>query len=150
MPLCCHLCVGGDLNTTIQLEYTDNPVVSCPKAYPEGKYWNYGYNINLSQSIFNYSSWAALAGAKNVVKAAEATYNAAAQSLISRTIQAYTQVLSDYETLQTQQAQSNYLYQNLRSQRKNPWITCNMRRLRRAITDLTIATEISDQNTLSI
>jgi outer membrane protein len=108
--------------------------------------------LTLDQSIFNYSSWAALAGASNTVKASEATYSAAAQTLIKDTIAAYTGVLSAEEQLRVQHAQTQYLLQNLRSTKQQFDVGL------KAITevydyqsqyDSSVAGEIADQNALS-
>lgn len=114
--------------------------------------WDYTYGLTLNQSIFNYSSWAGLAQAKASVKASAATYNAAAQSLISSTIGAYTTVLTDYEQLRVQKAEVAYDQQNL---------TANQEKYRVGLVAVTavyqlqskrdtdIATQITDQNKLS-
>lgn len=62
------------------------------------------YNGNLwqltaSQAIFNYQAWAQVKQAKASVKAAQATFNDAAQHLILRTTKAYFDVLFAKDTL---------------------------------------------------
>lgn len=57
------------------------------------------WQINASQAIFNYKAWAAMQQAKASIKAAQATFNNAAQDLILRTANAYFQVLLAKDTL---------------------------------------------------
>lgn len=62
------------------------------------------YNSNVlqvtaSQAIFNYQAWSQVAQAKASVKAAQATFNDAAQDLILRTSKAYFDVLFARDTL---------------------------------------------------
>ncbi|RUR08454.1 TolC family outer membrane protein [Legionella sp. km772] len=62
----------------------------------------YGSNqwqVTASQAIFNYQAWAAINKAKASVKAAQATFNDAAQNLILRTAKAYFDVLFAKDTL---------------------------------------------------
>ncbi|MFI4918825.1 MAG: TolC family outer membrane protein [Legionellales bacterium] len=62
----------------------------------------YNYNawqLTASQAIFNYQAWAQIAQAKASVKAAQATFNDAAQDLILRTAKAYFDVLLSKDTL---------------------------------------------------
>ena len=57
------------------------------------------WKLAASQAIFNYQSWAQVQQAKASVKAAHATFNDAAQSLILRTAAAYLNVLYARDTL---------------------------------------------------
>ena len=57
------------------------------------------WKLSASQAIFNYQSWAQVQQAKASVKAAHATFNDAAQSLIVRTATAYLNVLYARDTL---------------------------------------------------
>ena len=65
-----------------------------PEIYNSGL-----WKINASQAIFNYQSWAKVQQAKASVKAAQATFNSAAQDLILRTAKAYLDVLFSKDTL---------------------------------------------------
>lgn len=58
-------------------------------------YWQ----VNSSQALFNYQAWSQVQQAKASVKAAQATFNDAAQNLILRTASAYFQVLLAKDTL---------------------------------------------------
>jgi outer membrane protein len=55
--------------------------------------------LTITQTVFNFAQFAALAGAKASAKQAEATLNSAAQNLIIRVAQAYFQVLQDEDNL---------------------------------------------------
>lgn len=57
------------------------------------------WQVQASQAIFNYEAWAKVQQAKASVKAAQATFNDAAQDLILRTAKAYFQVLLAKDTL---------------------------------------------------
>lgn len=120
------------------------------KQPPKG--WNYTYGLTLDQSIFNYNSWANFAQAKSAVKASAATYNAAAQSLISRTISAYTTVLTDYEQLRVQTAKVAYDQKNLaanQEQYRVGLVAVTAVYQIQSEKDTDIAKQITDQNKLS-
>lgn len=76
-----------------------------------------GYSVQLAitQTIFNFAQFAAVAGAEDTCKQADATLNSAAQSLMLRTASAYFAVLQDEDNLQfiraTKKAFSKQLYQ---------------------------------------
>lgn len=57
------------------------------------------WQVTASQAVFNYQAWAQVAQAKASVKAAQATFNDAAQNLILRTAKAYFDVLFAKDTL---------------------------------------------------
>lgn len=65
----------------------------------EATYNNNQWQVNASQAIFNYQAWAQVQQAKASVKAAQASFNNAAQDLIIRTANAYFQVLLARDTL---------------------------------------------------
>lgn len=62
-------------------------------------YGNTLWQVTASQAIFNYQAWAQIKQAKASVKAAQATFNDAAQNLILRTSKAYFDVLFAKDTL---------------------------------------------------
>lgn len=62
-------------------------------------YGSHLWQVNASQAIFNYQAWAKVSQAKASVKAAQATFNDAAQNLILRTAKAYFDVLFAKDTL---------------------------------------------------
>jgi outer membrane protein len=57
------------------------------------------WQVTASQAVFNYQAWAKVAQAKASVKAAQATFNDAAQNLILRTAKSYFDVLLAKDTL---------------------------------------------------
>ncbi len=62
------------------------------------------WSLNLSQEIFNWSSWMSLKAADKQVAEAEANYQAAGQDLILRVATAYFNVLSALDTLKAQES----------------------------------------------
>ncbi|HDV6758764.1 TPA: TolC family outer membrane protein [Legionella pneumophila] len=62
-------------------------------------YGSYLWQVNASQALFNYQAWAKVSQAKASVKAAQASFNDAAQNLILRTAKAYFDVLFAKDTL---------------------------------------------------
>lgn len=75
------------------------------------KYLN---RIVLNQSVFNFSYWKELAAAKNNVKAAQATYNAAVQNLMLRVANAYFEILKRQEVLSATEAEKRATAQQYR------------------------------------
>lgn len=67
-------------------------------------YGNTQWEVTASQAVFNYQAWAKVQQAKASVKAAQATFNDAAQNLILRTAKAYFDVLLAKDTLEFAQA----------------------------------------------
>lgn len=57
------------------------------------------WTVTASQAVFNYQVWSRVQQAKSSVKAAQATFNNAAQDLITRTASAYFNVLFAKDTL---------------------------------------------------
>lgn len=57
------------------------------------------WQANASQAVFNYQAWARVQQAKASVRAAQATFNDAAQDLMLRTASAYLEVLFARDTL---------------------------------------------------
>lgn len=74
---------------------------SGPGSNNLGSYSQRGYQLNAvaTQTIFNFAQFANLSGAKAVAKQADATLNAAAQSLMIRVANAYFAVLQDEDNL---------------------------------------------------
>lgn len=70
----------------------------------DGTYNSRMWQITASQAIFNYQAWAQVQQAKALVKAAQASFNDAAQNLILRTAQAYFNVLFAQDTLNFSEA----------------------------------------------
>ena len=73
--------------------------VAVGSALSDIYYDNTLWQLTASQAIFNYQAWAQVKQAKASVKAAQATFNDAAQSLILRTAKAYFDVLFAQDSL---------------------------------------------------
>ncbi len=76
-------------------------------------YWNSGPSLILSQPIYNHALWVQLSQADSQVAAAEATYEAAEQSLIVRTAAAYYAILLAQDTLEFARMQRQSLERQL-------------------------------------
>lgn len=76
-------------------------------------YYTTSYTVSLQQALFNYQAWETLVAAKTTVKAAYATYVAAAQDLISRVTTAYLRVLLTQDNLRFVLAEKAAIYQQL-------------------------------------
>ncbi len=110
------------------------------------------YQINLNQIIFNLQAWQSVALASDQVKQAAATYNAAAQDLMSRLSNAYFGVLQAYDILRATQAQKQALGQQLnqtQEQFKVGLIAVTGVEQVRANYDTVIATEIANKNAIA-
>jgi outer membrane protein len=80
--------------------HVDDGVFTIADATYNSRMWQ----ITASQAIFNYQAWAQVQQAKALVKAAQASFNDAAQNLILRTAQAYFNVLFAQDTLNFSEA----------------------------------------------
>lgn len=67
--------------------------------------------LDLTQKIFDFTAWMNLSAAQASVKAAKATYNAAAQSLMQRTSQAYFNILEAQDILRFTGAEKRAFYE---------------------------------------
>jgi outer membrane protein len=84
----------GNADVRRQRQINSESAFSAAPGFRREEFFNpQVYNLNLSQTIFNYQSWMQVQSAKFVVKQAEATFNSAAQDLILRTASAYFAVL---------------------------------------------------------
>lgn len=82
-------------------------------------YTTRSYQLNLSQTLFNWSAFEAVAQSDQQVAEAEATFRSAEQSLISRTASAYFAVLSAQDTLRADlDAQTSFKQQLLEARKK--------------------------------
>jgi outer membrane protein len=97
-----------------------NGVVSQGVAVPDGskEYNSNGYTVSLSQTLFNYSDWAGLKQADKAVAAAQANLDAASQSLVLRTAEAYFNVLSAEDQLRFSKAQDRAIRRQLDQAKK--------------------------------
>ena len=120
-------------------------------ADPTYDFISHGYDITLSQPIFDLQAWANLGEAKAGVKAADATYAAAAQSLISRTSTAYFNILQAEDDLRYTEAEKRSTYRQLdqvRQQFKVGLVPITGVYQAQAEYDNIIATEIAAKNAI--
>ena len=80
--------------------------------------------LNVTQSIFDLTNWLNLAAAQASVKAAKATYNSAALDLMTRTAQAYFDVLESQDMLRFTLAEQQALYEEYLQARANDCGCC--------------------------
>lgn len=80
-------------------------------SYSGSYSWQYGYTLTATQAIFNFATWAQIENASAAVKAATATYLAAQQSLMQRTVAAYFAVLQAYDILRYTVANKRAVWQ---------------------------------------
>ena len=138
------------LTGAAQENYTDNSPVQS-QTNTNGSSRSYSYGITLTQPIFNVSSWMAIRSARAQVKAAFATYNAAAQDLMVRTATAYFAVLQAYDQLRFTLANKRAVYRQLETARekfKVGLIAITGVYDAQSSYDQAIATEITDRNNL--
>ncbi len=110
------------------------------------------YGLALTQPIFYYQQWVQYAQATEQVKQANATYAAAEQDLIVRTVQAYFGVLKAYDALKFARAQRVALgkFLDQTEQRfKVGLIAITDVQIAKAQRDSAYAQEISAENTLA-
>lgn len=75
-------------------------------------------NLSVTQTLFDFTDWMNLSSARASVKAAKATYNAAAQSLMQRVAQAYFNVLEAQDILRYTLAEKRAFYQEYQQARE--------------------------------
>lgn len=115
--------------------------------------WIYGYTLNATQPIFNFTVWAQIKGADANVKAATATYLAAQQSLMQRTATAYFNVLKAYDQLRYIVANKRAVWQQFvtaREQFRVGLIAITDEYNARSSFDQAVAQQLSAQNNLNI
>ncbi|MCW8384841.1 TolC family outer membrane protein [Fluoribacter dumoffii] len=87
--------VGITAKATRNVFHVNDGIFTIRDDYYNSRMWQ----VSASQAIFNYQAWARVQQAKASVKAAQATFNDAAQDLILRTAKAYFDVLFAQDTL---------------------------------------------------
>lgn len=110
-----------------------------------------GYQLNLTQYLFNYSDWEQWKAARASSKAADATFTAALQSLMARTSQAYLAVLQAQDDLRYVEAEKKAIYQQLdqtSQEYKVGLVAITSVYQAQAAYDSIISQEIADQNTV--
>jgi outer membrane protein len=92
-------------------------------GYPPGYYNlngnNWGYNIQLTQPLFNWQAYRFYKEAGYKIAQAEATFGQAAQDLVVRVAQAYFDVLASQDSLETIRAQKSANAEQLASAKRN-------------------------------
>lgn len=76
-------------------------------------YYSHQWQVSASQAVFNYQAWSRVQQAKASVKAAQASFNNAAQDLILRTSKAYFDVLLAKDTLNFAEAKKRANHRQL-------------------------------------
>lgn len=126
------------------------PNLSIPPT--NGYNYDYGFVATVTQPIFNLAAWDAIKSASASVKSATATYAAASQDLMLRTVQAYVAVLQAYDQLRFQLASKRAVYEQLkvaRQQFKVGLIAITGVYDARSAYDQAVAQSIADQNILN-
>jgi outer membrane protein len=111
------------------------------------------FTLSATQQVFNYQNWMQLKQANDTVKGAEATYNAAAQNLITRVATAYLAVLQAKDNLRFTRAQKRALEQQMNQAKQRYDVgldTMTSVYQAQAQYDLMAAQEIADRNSLFI
>lgn len=114
-------------------------------------YTNRAYSLNLSQTLFDWSAFQAVAQANQEVAQAEALFRSAEQSLIQRTASAYFAVLSALDTLRADlDAQASFKQQLDQAQKKFEVGLAAITDVRNAQAsyDSSVATVIADRTAL--
>ena len=133
-----------------QRQYTHISPLTTVNA--NGTNTNSTYLLTLTQPIFNLVTWKAIKSAKASVKAATATYAAAAQDLMVRASTAYFSVLQAYDQLRYTLSRKRAVYQQLQQaeeQFKVGLIAITGVYDARSVYDGAAATAIGDQNRLN-
>jgi outer membrane protein len=88
---------------------SDNTVYAVGStSYPD-----YGYDITLDQSLFNYADWANLKAARALVRQSDAQFEAAKQDLLLRAAERYFTVLAATETADAARSETRALKEHL-------------------------------------
>ena len=113
------------------------------------RYNEHGYEISASQPLFNFANWLGYSSAKYSASSAASTFNAALQTLMSTTAQAYFAELNAEDTLSYVQAEKQATYESL-TQAKQKFdvglIAITDVEQARAQYDSNVAAELSAQN----
>jgi outer membrane protein len=110
-----------------------------------------GYSISITQPLLNVSTWIAVKQASNISKQADASFAAAAQSLIYRVANAYFQVLLAQDNLQLAQTEKMANARQLDQAQKRVRVgidTVTTLYETQAAYDKSLAAVITTQNTL--
>nr|WP_304985883.1 TolC family outer membrane protein [Coxiella-like endosymbiont] len=146
-----YVTITGSLTRTHQ-RISLGPTTTNSANSASGYFNQNGYLVTLTQPIFNYATWKSISRAHLTVKAATATYIAAAQDLMFRTAQAYFNVLNAYDQLQFILAQKeSFLHQLITTEEKFKvgLIAITGVYDAQASYDQAVAQEIQDRNNLA-
>jgi len=140
-------------NTTGNRDFSGTPTFSSdlPVAAGSSSYHSNGYTLTLTQTLFNFSQYAGVRSAKATVEQADAVYAAAAQALMTRTADAYFDVLKSQENLQLTLAQKAALKQQYDQSKARYDVGLDPRTTllnTKASYDGLVAQEIADRNRL--
>ena len=116
-----------------------------------GYAFSHGYSVSLTQPLFNYQVWKSMQSQKASVKAATATFAAAAQDLMVRTTKAYFLVLQAWDKLRYTKANTRAVLQQLitaQQQFNVGLISITGVYDAQSVYDNSIAAEITDLNSL--
>jgi len=97
-------------------DYTHQDIVSSDNsvyAIGANSYPDYGYDVTVDQSIFNFSNWANLRAAKALRRQSNAQYEVAKQDLLLRVVERYFTVLVAQETAQASRYETRALKEHL-------------------------------------
>lgn len=141
-----YLDFSGNINRTYQEQTIAGTVTG------SGYYNGNAYLLTLTQPIFNYQTWKSISSARYSVKAATATYLAAAQDLMFRVAEAYFNVLSANDQLRYTLSQKQaFLRQLITAEQKFKvgLIAITGVYDAQASYDRSVADEIKDRNNLA-
>lgn len=131
----------------------NNAAIAATSNNPSSAHFNQSnYGLTLTQPIFYYQQWITLATAAATVKQANATYAAAEQDLIVRTVQGYFNVLKASDNLKFSKANRKQLAKILDQTQlkfKVGLIAITDVQIAKAEYDKALAQEISDENELA-
>ncbi|HQY22152.1 MAG TPA: TolC family outer membrane protein [Gammaproteobacteria bacterium] len=137
------------------LAYHQSPGTNASAPAPQTGDTHYNqslYGLTLTQPIFYYQQWIQLSTAAAQVKQANATYAAAEQDLIVRTVQGYFNVLKARDTLKFSKANRSQLSKILDQTQlkfKVGLIAITDVQIAKAQYDTALAEEISNENALA-
>ena len=94
------LSIAANLNHSWIVTKSGNPTQTLLAGGNNVNFWNTGPTLTLAQPIYHHELWVQLSQADNQVAQAEATFEAAQQSLIVRTATAYFNILYAQDSLE--------------------------------------------------
>jgi outer membrane protein len=82
------------------------------------EYWSHTFDLNMTQPVFHWDHWVQLSQSENVIAQAEAKYQAELQNLLTKTTQAYFEVLSARDNLEFAMAEKEAIARQLEQARQ--------------------------------